>query len=1148
MNLNEIFNLFCFRYHIILSFLCSVVIGFQAVGQQVCTQIDIGYYEVPDSIIVLPSSILIEDREGTNFVFKDGKLFLLDTLTLPTTLCFQYIRKSWTLVESSIVTELYDSGVIFTNKAIPEAVGKNTQELLGIDGIEIEGAFLRSVSGGQDNGAYMHSALDLHISGKISEELSLDAKLTDQQVPFEPEGNTQRLQDFDRVNIQLRHKNWQVEGGDIIARALPDNRFLKFQRQVQGVRISTDRLTFDSLNAESSLLTAISRSKNAVQLIDPVEGVLGPYRLEGPQGEKFIFIIAGTENVFLEGQLLERGIDKDYVIDYNAAEITFNPSIYVAKYSQIQVAFDYSDQQFSRSLLNLAHQQQLGKLKISTNIYQEADNINKPFEELSPAEIQALAGAEPNDGFTYLPSIDSSQFNTDRPMYALQDSLIGEVLYRYYQLSSDPEKANYTISFSAVGENNGDYVLQPSNENYQVFKWVAPINGASQGSYAPLKKVVLPQKHRLIELGFDYEIAKLGNVVFNTAFTERVYNRFNPELSGLSGKAFTIGLQSKAYKVASLDDVILTYELSYEFLDAAFVPIQNFRSLSFNRDWGIDQQANYTLGEEHLIAAVLNVAHKNKHFTYGLKLREKLNNNWGNQQFFDFNRNGDVNIEVSAFLMQNQLRQDIITWKKVGVDLNYDRWWVNPGYRYDFEEHKISNADSIGSSFQNFEQHTVYLSKQDSTMFNFLISHQYRNDFKPFEGGFRLFEQSQLTNLSSTYRYNAYSTLAFQLTRKDILKTHDENIGEDFYQGSFNWNSSYFDHLISHNISYQTGTGRVLERSYFFQQVALGLGTHSWSDINGDGVKELEEFFEDQTSYGDKNYVKLFNFTSDFQTAFTNSFQSTVQLRMPTAWRNGSLWKSMVSRVSAQWFMKLDQKNTHQLWTDRINPFKQATTTDEILSAKKYMRGSVFVNRGANWSVNMNWLKSQRKQLLLSGFEESLRESYNFKVHFNPVSDWSISSGYERAFHNNISDFIESKNFNFQSQSIIPEIQWQHFKNYRVNVIFEYAQKSPNGVTEESFQIDKYRIDFGNKWNQGAIGMLEGHIQYIQVNSTLGDQLTPLSYELYEGLRAGENYVWNFSLRRKIIGDLHLSLSYNGRKSPSIKVRQFGSVQLTALF
>ena len=69
------------------------------------------------------------------------------------------------------------------------------------------------------------------------------------------------------------------------------------------------------------------------------EGVQGPYRLQGQNGEAYITVIANSERVYFDGRLLTRGFDYDYVIDYNSAEITFTPYLLVTRYNRMRVDF-----------------------------------------------------------------------------------------------------------------------------------------------------------------------------------------------------------------------------------------------------------------------------------------------------------------------------------------------------------------------------------------------------------------------------------------------------------------------------------------------------------------------------------------------------------------------------------------------------------------------------------------------------------------------------------------------------------------------------------------------------------------------------------------------------------------------------------------
>jgi hypothetical protein len=43
-----------------------------------------------------------------------------------------------------------------------------------------------------------------------------------------------------------------------------------------------------------------------------VEGSQGPYKLKGQNGELYVLVISGSERVYVNGLLLERGENNDY--------------------------------------------------------------------------------------------------------------------------------------------------------------------------------------------------------------------------------------------------------------------------------------------------------------------------------------------------------------------------------------------------------------------------------------------------------------------------------------------------------------------------------------------------------------------------------------------------------------------------------------------------------------------------------------------------------------------------------------------------------------------------------------------------------------------------------------------------------------------
>ena len=217
----------------------------------------------------------------------------------------------------------------------------------------------------------------------------------------------------------------------------------------------------------------MSKGKFSRTELQGVEGNQGPYRLTGPAGEPFIIVLAGTERVFIDGQLLQRGQDADYVIDYNTAEITFTPRRPITKDRRIIVEFQYSDH-YARSVLK---DQAVYTAKRRTGYvrwFAETDSRNQPLQqELSLADRDVLAAA----GETGRGGAGHRQrgWSPDALRYALRDSLgFADVLV--FSTTS----ALYQAVFSEVGQGNGDYVEDGFTASGRIFRWIAPVEVAEE--------------------------------------------------------------------------------------------------------------------------------------------------------------------------------------------------------------------------------------------------------------------------------------------------------------------------------------------------------------------------------------------------------------------------------------------------------------------------------------------------------------------------------------------------------------------------------------------------------------------------------------------------------------------------------------------
>jgi len=1024
--------------------------------------------------------------------------------------------------------------------------------LITMDGLQKSGNISRGILAGNNRNASVTSDLNLQLSGKIAENIEILASITDNNIPIQPEGNTQQLQDFDKIFIQVFNSDFKLIAGDY-EMIYNRSHFLKYNKKNLGLSFDFTKYDKNKNKINVSSAAALSKGKFARNQIQGQESLQGPYRLRGNQNESFIVVLSGTERVYIDGILLERGSNKDYVINYNSAEISFTPRILITKDKRITVEFQYSDRNYFRSLVQGGTSYTTKKTDTYINVYSEQDSKNQPLQQsLTEQDISILSSVGNETNRAINTAVDSTGYDDSRVMYALIDSLGYDSVF---VVSNDQNEAVYQLSFSQLPQGQADYIQGDFTANGRTFVWVAPdtINGqvVRNGNYAPVQKLIAPSTHQMIVVGNTFKPDDKTEIKSELSYTHLDPNTFssidNSENNSWAGNVEAL----RKIALPSSEDNNNEFELfgQYEYIAQRFKPIERFRSVEFSRDWNI-RELNDTLAQQFWEAGIRFKNDKWANISYSFRDFQTEQYYKGQNNLLSISLNpGIVSVNFGgSYLSTEELFYTTKFYRhKSMVSVKLKHFTI--GVQDEFENNDKQLSDSLLSESYRFFDYKAFIESAKESVNSWRVYAGQRIDW----GTFSVLEKTTVAaNLGAEYQYLKSRTHRFnaRLNYRELrlesdsvaafIKPENNLLGRLEYtlnagRGSINW-----------NVFYEIGSGLDQLREYYYQEVNTGLGVYEWIDLNGNGIKELNEFFVSQNPTL-ANYILVYTPNNNYVRVYNAQFSQFLTLNPENIWREKQGILKFMSRFSTQTQYSVNKKTQNQDLALAYNPFYNPDLDSSLMSFNNTLRNTVFFNRSyTKYSMEYTYLNNKIKSLLLNGFQTSGKVSNFIKIRWNITQKYTLVFAGDFGQDFSASDFLDDRNFTIKFQTFSPEFRFQPSPSFRISLVGDVTSKK-NIDVELDQDATILGIGLESRYNIVSKGSMYANVNLSNIDYT-GPENTPSQVEMLETLRPGLNLTWSLTWQWNLTKYLQLSMNYNGRKSETAAVVHVGGIDLRAFF
>ncbi|MEM1001475.1 MAG: hypothetical protein AAGH46_02375, partial [Bacteroidota bacterium] len=1085
---------------------------------------------VVDSVSINPTRFKLTTRTGQpidstlyRVDFAKG-LIILEKGIIEDSLDVAYLRyplfitKTYQQLDESLIVNNASGGLQQLYK-IQRAPSKKA--FTPFEGLTTSGSISRAVTVGNNQNSVLNSELDLQISGNLSEKVTLRASIQDANIPLQETGYSQQLDEFDQVFIELISEDWNIRAGDI---DLVNNNsyYANFTKRVQGLYVNANLSEATSVYASGALV----RGQWTTTQFVAQEGNQGPYKIFGPNNEVNVLIVSGSETIYVNGIPLIRGENRDYIIDYNAGEIIFNSTYPITSEMRITVDYQFTERNYSRFTIFGGGSYKKENFNVNVAIFSESDAKNQPLQQdLTQEQAQILAEAGDDRSQMIAPSDRPTEFSENRILY--RKELLGTE--EIFVFSNDPEDDLFSVTFTNIGPNNGDYILANINAINNIYEYIAPIDGVSQGNFAPVIQLVAPERLQVAILNAEYQPSEKTDIFVELAASRNDLNLFS-DLDNGDNDGFATKLRwnqilfkkDSAWNVSALVDT--------DFIQNDFRTVQRLYRPEFNRDWNLDDP----LGNQLLLTTGVDVFHQQKgRINYSFEYLDYSENYNGNRHNLTANlRLGNFSIFSKSSTMNNESSLNEAEFTRSFNRVVYGKGKVWAGAKIALEDNIQEEKETgiLSSLSQRFVSYEAFAGVGDSTKVFAEVGYIRRNNDSLRSNEVKRVNTSNTYYLKSRLVQTRNSNLQLFVNFRDLKAKDELSADEQSLNSRLNYNQRFAKNVLIWNINFETNSGTQPQQEFTYVEVEPGQGAYTWIDYNNNGVQELDEFelaqFQDQGEY-----IRVLLPNQIFVPTHQNRLSQTLTFN-PSQWaKEENKTKRFWSHFYNQTAFLVDRRILREPNDFDLSPIDDGD--DNTLGLNNNFRNVLFYNRGKQrYTTSYTFLSNRSRNLLSVGFQENKLVSHQFSFIHKFAQSWLLNTQVNFDLSESISENFNNRNFELNNQRFLPKLSYIFNENAQFDVFYQYSSKENQVADLEQLQQNNFGVSFTYN-NPKAIALI-GEFNYFD-NDFTGNPNSPVAYQMLEGLQPGNNFTWSLLAQKRLTKFLDLNINYLGRKTENSK-------------